>query len=193
MNHRDTEAQRGSLNNQEATGIHLRRAETSFSAPCLGVSVVHPEADEEQRKRLNDLSRKVIGLCIEIHRELGPGLLESVYEECLAYELSRIGLRYERQQPLPVRYKVVDLNCGYRLDFVVDDAVIVELKAVTDLHPIHEAQLLTYLRLARKSLGLLINFNVPVLKQGVKRVVCGDLFRGDFGPPRHQGTERSID
>jgi GxxExxY protein len=126
---------------------------------------------------LNELSGKVIGACIEIHRELGPGLLESAYEECLAYELTKAGLRFERQRALPVRYKEVQLDCGYRLDFVVEGVLILELKAVTELHPIHEAQLLTYLKLDKKSLGLLINFNVPVLKQGVKRVACGDLFR----------------
>jgi GxxExxY protein len=127
------------------------------------------------------VSGKIIGACIEIHRELGPGLLESAYEECLAYELSKAGLRCERQKPLPVRYKEVQLDCGYRLDFVVEDALLVELKAVTELHPIHEAQLLTYLKLDHKSLGLLINFNVPALKQGVKRVACGDLFREETG------------
>ena len=190
MNHGGTKAQRGPLNDHLATGTDLSQTEPSLSAPCLGDSTVHPEAHEDARMRLNDLSRKVIGLCMEIHRELGPGLLESAYEECLAYEISRIGLRYERQQPLPVRYKEVDLDCGYRLDFVIDDAVIVELKAVTELHAIHEAQLLTYLRLTRKLLGLLINFNVPALKQGVKRVVCGDLFRGILN---HGGTEKSFE
>jgi GxxExxY protein len=132
---------------------------------------------ETARQRLNDLTSKIIGLCIEIHRELGPGLLESAYEECLAYELSKTGLRFERQRPLPVHYKEVQLDCGYRLDLVI------ELKAVTELHPIHEAQLLTYLKLDRKSLGLLVNFNVPVLKQGVKRVACGDLFKDETGGP----------
>src|SRR5258708_38305609 len=107
---------------------------------------------EAQRIKLNDLSGKVIGLCIEIHRELGPGLLESAYEECLAYELSKAGLRFERQKPLPVRYKEVQLDCGYRLDFVVEDTLILELKAVPEILPIHEAQLLTYLKLDRKSL-----------------------------------------
>jgi GxxExxY protein len=136
---------------------------------------------EVARLKLNELSGKVIGLCIEIHRELGPGLLESAYEECLAYELSKTGLRFERQRALPVRYKEVQLDCGYRLDLVVEGALIVELKAVTELHPIHEAQLLTYLKLDKKSLGLLINFNVPVLKQGVKRVACGDLFKEETG------------
>jgi GxxExxY protein len=132
---------------------------------------------EALRSRLNDLSGQVIGLCLEIHRELGPGLLESVYEECLAYELSRAGLRYERQKPLPVSYKHVQLDCGYRLDFVVENCLILELKAVAELGPVHEAQLLTYLKLAGRPLGLLIIFNVPLLKQGIKRVVTGDLFR----------------
>jgi len=132
---------------------------------------------EAQRKHLNDLSGKVIGLCIEIHRELEPGLLESAYEECLAYELSNAGLSFERQRSLPVRYKEVQLDCGYRLDFVVENVLILEVKAVTELHPIHDAQLLTYLKLDKKPLGLLINFNVAALKHGVKRVVCGDLFK----------------
>jgi len=132
---------------------------------------------EAQRKYLNDLTGKVIGLCIEIHRELGPGLLESAYEECLAYELLQSDLPFERQRPLPLRYKKVCLDCGYRLDFVVKGSLIVELKTVAELLPIHEAQLLTYLKVDRKPLGLLVNFNVPVLKQGIKRIVCGDLFQ----------------
>ena len=136
---------------------------------------------ETQKRRLNELSGKVIGACIEIHRELGPGLLESAYEECLAYELSKAGLRFERQRALPVCYKEVRLDCGYRLDFVIEDALIAELKAVSELHPIHQAQLLTYLKLDQKPLGLLINFNVPTLTQGVKRVACGELFKEETG------------
>jgi GxxExxY protein len=136
---------------------------------------------EKHRMILNELSGKVIGLCIEIHRELGPGLLESAYEECLAYELSKARIRFERQRPLPVRYKEVQLDCGYRLDFVVEDELILELKATSESHPIYEAQLLTYLKLDKKPLGLLINFNVPTLKQGVKRVACGDLFKEETG------------
>ena len=132
---------------------------------------------EAERKKLNELSGKVIGLCIEIHRELGPGLLESAYEECLAYELAQAGLRFERQKPMPVIYKEVRLDCGYKLDLVVEGCLILELKAVTELVPIHQAQLLTYLKLARQPLGLLINFNVPTLKEGVKRVASGELFR----------------
>lgn len=118
----------------------------------------------------NELTERVIGACIEIHRSLGPGLLESAYEECLCYELSRAGIKFERQKPLPVQYKEVNLECGYRLDLVVEQKLIVELKAVDEIAPIHEAQLLTYLKLSRLTLGLLINFNVPVLKAGIKRI-----------------------
>ena len=142
---------------------------------------MHHKDAETQRNELNELSRKVIGLCIEIHRGLGPGLLESAYEECLAYELSQAGLQFERQKPLPVVYKEVHLDCGYRLDLIVQNALIVELKSVSELTPLHQAQLLTYLKLARLPLGLLINFNVPALKQGVKRVVAGELFRAENG------------
>ena len=118
----------------------------------------------------NQLTERVIGACIEIHRALGPGLLESAYEECLCYELSRAGIKFERQKPLPVHYKAVNLECGYRLDLVIEKKLIVELKAVDEIAPIHEAQLLTYLKLSGLTLGLLINFNVPVLKAGIKRI-----------------------
>ena len=119
----------------------------------------------------NELTERVIGACIEIHRQLGPGLLESAYEECLCYELSIAGIRFERQKALPVQYKGVNLDCGYRLDLVIEQKLIVELKAVEQLLPIHEAQTLTYLKLSGLTLALLINFNVPVLKAGIKRVV----------------------
>ena len=119
----------------------------------------------------NELSGKVIGASIEIHRHLGPGLLESAYEECQNYELTQTGIQFERQKPLPVIYKGVQLDCGFRLDFVVERQLIVELKTVTELLPIHEAQLLTYLKLSGLTLGLLINFNVSVLKDGIKRIV----------------------
>ena len=129
-------------------------------------------------QRENDLlTEKVIGFAIEVHRQLGPGLLESAYEECLCYEVRQSGLSFRRQVPLPVVYKAIHLDCGYRIDVVVEEQVILELKTVSELQPIHEAQLLTYLKLDKKSLGLLVNFNVPVLKNGVKRVACGDLFR----------------
>jgi len=132
--------------------------------------------NEAERKRLNELSAKVIGLCIEVHRETGPGLLESAYEECLAFELSRAGIGFERQKEMPLAYKGILLDCGYRLDFLIEKSLILELKAVAKLEPINEAQLLTYLKLSRNHLGLLINFNVPVLKNGIKRMTAGDLF-----------------
>jgi GxxExxY protein len=140
--------------------------------------------DAEARSS-DELTDKVIGSCIEIHRCLGPGLLESAYEECLSYELAQAGFGFERQRPLPVSYKSVKLDCGYRLDFVVGGELIVELKSVETILPIHEARLLTYLKLSRLPLGLLINFNVPVLKQGLKRMV--NKFPDFSASPRLRG------
>jgi GxxExxY protein len=120
---------------------------------------------------VNVLTDQIIGCAIEVHRILGPGLLESVYEECLCYELSQLGLRFERQVHLPVSYKGIKLECGHKLDLVVEDSVVVELKAIDELAPIHQAQLLTYLKTSNKKVGLLINFNVQYLKNGLKRVV----------------------
>ncbi len=120
---------------------------------------------------INQVTGQIIGAAIEVHRVLGPGLLESAYEECLCRELSLRGISYERQKALPVSYKGVALDCGYRLDIVVAGCVIVELKACERLERIHQAQLLTYLKLAGVKYGLLINFNVPVLKDGIKRMV----------------------
>ncbi|WP_228021778.1 GxxExxY protein [Vasconcelosia minhoensis] len=131
------------------------------------------EGMEMKRDRANFLSGVIIGAAIEVHRELGPGLLESAYEACLLYELKQKGVRVASQVPQPVVYKGIKLDCGYRLDLLVEDLVIVELKAVEILHPIHTAQLLTYLKLKNLWLGLLINYNVPVLKQGIKRLVNG--------------------
>ena len=122
---------------------------------------------------INDLTSQIIGAAIEVHRELGPGLLESAYEECLCYELSLRGLRFQRQVPLPVRYQQVLLDCGYRLDVLVEQRVVLELKTVSTLEPIHDAQLLTYLKLGGWEVGLLLNFNVPVLKDGIRRLVRG--------------------
>ena len=119
----------------------------------------------------NSLSRKIIGAAIEVHRHLGPGLLESIYEHCLCKELEIQGLSYHQQQPLPVRYKNTLLDCEYRLDLVVEEKVVVELKAINKLEPVHDAQLLTYLKVSGCKLGLLINFNTPVLKHGIKRIV----------------------
>jgi GxxExxY protein len=118
----------------------------------------------------NEISGKIIGCAIDIHRELGPGLLESAYESCLFYELTEAGLKVEQQKPLPLIYKKVHLKCSYRLDLVVEDRIIVELKTVESLTSLHNKQLLTYLRIANYKLGLLINFNVPQLTQGIKRI-----------------------
>lgn len=117
----------------------------------------------------NEITEKIIGCAIEVHKQLGPGLLESAYEECLAYELNNLGLKIERQKAVPVVYKNIKLDCGYRLDILVEDLVIIELKTVDILNPVHEAQILTYMKFARKNIGLLINFNVTLLKNGLKR------------------------
>jgi GxxExxY protein len=117
------------------------------------------------------LTERIIGFAIEVHRQLGPGLLESAYEECLCYELQQSGLTFRRQVPLPVVYKAVRLDCGYRIDVVVEERVILELKTVERLIPVHEAQLLTYLKLSGMRIGLLLNFNSPVLKDGMRRMV----------------------
>lgn len=119
------------------------------------------------RWNINELTGKVITAAIEVHKHLGPGLLESAYEECLCYELNCRNVAYERQKPLPLRYKQVELDCGYRLDIIVGNTVIVELKTCERIEPIHEAQLLTYLRLSGLKVGLILNFNVPVLKEGI--------------------------
>jgi GxxExxY protein len=119
----------------------------------------------------NELTGKIIGAAIEVHKQLGPGMLESAYEECLCYELSLCGLKVERQKPIPVVYKEIKLDCGYRTDLLVENEVIVELKAQDAILPVHEAQILTYLRFANKKIGLLINFNVTVLKNGIRRFI----------------------
>lgn len=118
---------------------------------------------------LNKISEQVIGAAIEVHKALGPGLLESACEECLCRELALRSIPFERQRSLPVEYKGAKLDCGYRLDLLVDKTVVVEIKAIETIQPIHEAQLLAYLKLGGWKLGLLINFNVPVLKDGIRR------------------------
>lgn len=118
---------------------------------------------------LNQITEAIIGCAIEVHRNLGPGLLESAYEECLAYELQNMGLKIERQVPVPVIYKEVKLECGYRIDILVENTIVIELKSIDALAPIHEAQILTYMKFANKPLGLLMNFNVTLLKNGIKR------------------------
>jgi GxxExxY protein len=119
----------------------------------------------------DELSNRVIGCAIEVHRELGPGLLESTYEQCLAHELKLNGIRFKLQHPQPVEYKGVRLDCGYRVDLLVEDKLIIELKSVEQIKGIHEAQLLTYMKLAGVKTGLLMNFNVTKLKSGIKRFV----------------------
>ena len=130
-----------------------------------------PEKVVNERDRLNNITEQIIGAAIEVHRTVGPGLLESAYETCLVFELRTRDLKVEQQKPLPVVYKSVKLDCGYRLDLVVESSVIVEIKAVERLNSIHDAQLLSYLRLYGCKLGLLINFHVPMLKNGIRRVV----------------------
>jgi GxxExxY protein len=127
----------------------------------------------DEKDRANALSRQIIAAAIEVHRNLGPGLIESVYETCRCHELSLRGIAFGRQVPMPVEYKMLKLDAGYRLDILVDGLVIVELKAAERIEPIYEAQLLTYLKLTHLWLGLLVNFNVPVLKDGLRRLANG--------------------
>jgi len=125
----------------------------------------------ELRKTLNDLTKSVIGAAIEVHRALGPGLFESAYEICLCRELNLREIQFRRQVPIPVGYKGVKLDCGYRSDVIIEDSLLLELKAVDALLPIHEAQLLSYLKLTGLNVGLLINFNVELLRDGIRRRV----------------------
>lgn len=118
-----------------------------------------------------DLTKIIIGCAIDVHKELGPGLLESAYEECLVYELTKAGLKVEQQKAIPVVYKEIKLDCGYRADLIVENKVVLELKTVDEFNPVHEAQILTYLKFSEKKLGLLINFNVLRLKDGIKRYI----------------------
>jgi GxxExxY protein len=126
-----------------------------------------------QRKKrymeINKITETIIGCAIEKHKVLGPGLLESAYEECLFFELQKAGLYVERQKPVPVVYKEIKLECGYRIDLLVENVVVVELKTVDAYNPVHEAQVLTYMKFSNKQIGLLINFNVTLLKNGLKR------------------------
>lgn len=128
-------------------------------------------SDNRERLERDPRTEPIIGAAIDVHKQLGPGLLESTYEECLCHELHLRRIQFQRQVELPVVYKGLKLDCGYRLDLLVEDTVVVELKAVEQLLPVHEAQLLTYLHLTRKRVGLLINFNVPLLKDGIRRRV----------------------
>jgi len=118
---------------------------------------------------INQITEKIIGCAIEVHKLLVPGLLESAYEECMVFELKNAGLTVERQKPVPVIYKEIKLDCGYRIDILVENTVVIELKTVDAFNPVHEAQILTYMKFAEKRIGLLINFNVTLLKNGLKR------------------------
>ena len=131
----------------------------------------HALSTGDEKDSANKITSEIIGAAIEVHKVLGPGLLESAYEECLCHELGLRGVSFERQVLLPLEYKGIKLDCGYRIDLVVENQIIVELKTVNRIDPIHEAQLLTYMRLRNEWLGLIINFSVPVLKNGIKRII----------------------
>ena len=119
----------------------------------------------------NEISKKIIGLAIEVHKQLGPGLLESAYQECLYYELKKAGLKVVKEKPMPIVYKEVKLNHGYRIDLLVEDKVVIEIKTVDAFIDVHTAQVLTYLRLGNYKLGLLLNFHTTILKNGIKRII----------------------
>lgn len=123
----------------------------------------------------NELAGRIIGIAIKVHQSLGPGLLESAYKECLTCELKKAGLRIEKEKPVPLVYEEVRLDCGYRIDILVENTIVIEVKSVDSLNDVHLAQTLTYLKIGNYRLGLLINFNVTILKQGIKRVINGNL------------------
>jgi GxxExxY protein len=137
------------------------------------------EQGETEEQRPYRFTRQIIAACIEVHRQLGPGLLESAYELCLTHELGLRGFRTQRQIPIPVFYKGLALDCGYRLDLMVESRLVVEVKAVERLLPVHEAQVITYLKLLRVPIGLLVNFHVPLLKDGIRRLVNPTLDPSD--------------
>lgn len=131
------------------------------------------ELTQEEGKfmEINEITKEVIGAAVEVHKQLGPGMLESAYEECLCYELENRGFSIQRQKPVPIVYKDIKLECGYRIDVLVDDTLVLELKSIDAIAPVHVAQILTYMRFANKKIDLLINFNVTVLKNGLRRYV----------------------
>lgn len=135
------------------------------------IKVINLRLEPTEQMELNQLSHKIIGAAIEVHRTLGPGLLESAYNECLAYELTNSGLFIEREKTLPLNYKGIILNQGYRIDIVVERRIVLELKTVEELTDVHHAQLITYLKLGNYPLGLLINFHSKILKDGLKRII----------------------
>ncbi len=123
----------------------------------------------QRKMQINELTKKVIGRAIEVHKNLGPGLLETAYEQCFAKELNLTGIKFKTQAPLPIEYKGIKLECGYRVDFLVEEALIIELKSIEQILNIHKAQILTYMKLANINIGLLINFNVNLLKNDIQR------------------------
>jgi len=149
----------------QRTQRRLRKANKPLS------SFMPSEPYQSECMKENETSKTIIDAAMEVHRTLGPGLLESVYEEALAYELMQRGLRVARQVAFPVRFKGVHLDCGFRADLIIEDMIMVEIKSVEAFAPVHFKQLLTYLRLSNKPLGLIINFNVALLKDGIKRIV----------------------
>ena len=151
------------------------------------------EQEDGKTGRFADGSERVIAACIEVHRHLGPGLLESAYELCVAHELELRGLRVVRQRPVPLRYEGLALDCGYRLDLVVEETLIVEIKAVERLLPIHHAQVLTYLKLTGLSVGLLVNFHSTVLKNGLRRLALSENFPSSRLPVEFSNGQRGLD
>jgi GxxExxY protein len=137
---------------------------------------------------INALTERIIGACIEVHRELGPGLLESAYEECVCHLLSVANMPYERQVSIPVQFRGIRLDCGYRLDIVVAHTAVVELKSIERILPVHEAHVLTYLKLSQNPVGLLVNFKVPVLKAGIRRII-NQPQRATSAPPRLRASD----
>src|SRR5450432_2601213 len=140
----------------------------------------------------NVLTERIIGAAIEVHRHLGPGLLETAYDECLCYELSQQGVWFQRQVALPITYKGLSLDCNYKLDLLVEDTVVVEVKAIEALLPVHSAQLLTYLKSSGKHVGLLINFNVTMLTKGLKRMVNRYVEPNSLQPPLRLSPRLSV-
>jgi GxxExxY protein len=149
--------------------VTFRATSTEIIKKEMVLKMHRGDAEDAEMLDFRESTEQVIGAAIEVHKALGPGLLESAYEECLCRELAVRSIPFERQRPLPVEYKGIRLNCGYRLDLLVAKNVVVEIKPATSIEPVHEAQLLTYLKLGGWKIGLLINFNVPILKDGIRR------------------------
>ena len=146
----------------------IAQSYTNLSAEQAGK---HGVSQRKNGMKENEISKIIIGCAIEVHKQLGPGLLESAYQECLFYELKQAGLEVQKEKPMPIVYKEVKLDHGYRIDLLVENKVVVEIKSVEELNDVHTAQVLTYLKLGNYKLGLLLNFHVSVLKDGIKRII----------------------